>query len=296
MALVLLAAGAGVYVLMRHSDAIGPALAARPVVGGIAFGIAWAALSIALMRWVLSRPRLVHVLGPVGPLAVLSASLPALGGFALLLLLLGPVSAFLRGHGLAGLALYIAGFALLAGLALMPTYAQAVLGGWAFGLPAGLPAALLGCLGGALIGYALGAWASGQRIVQTIDARPGWRAVRDALAGGGFFKTLALVGLVRLPPNSPFAITNLVLSSVRVAPGAYALGTVLGMAPRTAVAVYLASLIEGELSREAIDSARPAWLLPAAVVASLGVLVLIGHLANRAIARVTAAQAPRADA
>ena len=60
-------------------------------------------------------------LGPVGPLALIAASLPAIGGFVLL----GTLTWFapwLRSHGELGIVLYILGFAVLAGLAVLPTY------------------------------------------------------------------------------------------------------------------------------------------------------------------------------
>ncbi len=226
-------------------------------------------------------------LGLAGWLAVVASVMPALGGFALLGTL-GVVGPWLRGHEVIGVVLYVSAFALFAGLALLPTYAQAVLGGWAFGFAGGLPAALLGFFGGSLIGYEVGRRASGDRVMKLLEEHPKWKAVRDALVGGeqgaGFWRTLGIVTLVRIPPNSPFALTNLVLSSVRVPRVAYALGTLVGMAPRTAVAVFLASEIEGSLSRDAIP--RPWWFWVSAVGVSVAVLGILYLIANRALARV----------
>lgn len=223
-------------------------------------------------------------LGPAGPLALVSATLPMLGGFALLATL-NPVGEWLKGHETTGWFLYIAGFALLAGLAVLPTYAQAVLGGWAFGVAAGFPAALLGFVGGALLGYAVARWASGNRVVELIEEHPRWRAVYDALLRSGSAKTLVIVTLLRLPPNSPFAMTNLVLSATRVPLGIYLLATAIGMAPRTAVAVYIASTLKA-LS---FDELQRPWLL-----VTVAVLLVIGTIANRALARVTNTSKPAA--
>ncbi|MCB9845097.1 MAG: TVP38/TMEM64 family protein [Phycisphaeraceae bacterium] len=229
-------------------------------------------------------------LGPAGPLAIIAAVMPALGGFVLLLNL-NPVGTWLQGHQFAGLALYTAAFAVLAGLALLPTYAQAVLGGWAFGFAAGFPAALLGFFGGSLLGYEIGRSASRDRAMKILDEHPTWRAVRDALVGGehgaGFFRTLGIVTLVRIPPNSPFAFTNLVMSCVKVPRVPYALGTLIGMAPRTGVAVFMATLIEGVINKDAVSQARPAWLLPVGIAVSVAVLVVLAVIGKRAIARVT---------
>ena len=62
----------------------------------------------------------------------------------LLLGYLSSIGPWLQGLGGRGVAVYVAGFALLGGFALLPTYAPAILGGWAFGDRLGIPAALAG--------------------------------------------------------------------------------------------------------------------------------------------------------
>ncbi len=222
-------------------------------------------------------------LGPASVLAVIAAALPALGGFALLYFI-DTASTALREHQNAGLAIYTLVFALTSGLALLPTYAQALLGGWAFGVWIGVPAALVGFTGGALIGYAVARRASGERVTQLINEKPKWRAVYEALLGGGFWRTLGLITLLRIPPNSPFAITNLVMAATRVPLVPYIIGTIVGMAPRTAVAVYFGSRLEGDFSM-----GRPWWMILASIICAIIILAVIGHIGNRAIARVTGA-------
>lgn len=234
----------------------------------------------------------VRRLGPAGPLALAAATLPALGGL-LLLGLLNVVGPWLKAQGALGLGLYVLGFAVMAGLALLPTYAQAILGGWAFGFLLGYPAALGGFVGGAALGYLVGRRASGRRVLEIIDEHPKWRAIYEALVGRGFWRTLGIVALLRLPPNSPFAMTNLVMAATRVPLGAYLLGTLGGMAPRTGLAVYAAAGLR-ELTFDPAQAGRPAWLVGAGIVVTLGVVIVIGLLANRAVARVTGA-APLAE-
>lgn len=225
-------------------------------------------------------------LGPAGPLALIASTLPAIGGFALLFLLklIGP---WLQAHGGLGVAVYIACFAALAGFALLPTYAQAILGGWAFGFVLGCPAAIAGVLGGALLGYAVGRRATGDRVVKLIAEHPKWVAVHEALIGSSFWKSLLIVALVRLPPSSPFAITNLALAALRVHPLAYTLGSLIGLAPRTGAAVFLAAGLK-ELT---FDQPRQKWVWVTSIVLTLVVIAIIGHLANKAIAKVTAVKA-----
>ncbi len=221
-------------------------------------------------------------IGPAGPLALIASTLPAVGGFLLLSQLerFGP---WLAGHDGMGVTFYVVGFAVLAGLALLPTYAQAVLGGWAFGSVLGFAAAMAGFGGAALVGFGVARRASGDRVVDVIESNAKWKAVYRALVRSGFWRTLLIVTLVRLP-SSPFALTNLVMAATRVSLPAYILGTLLGMAPRTLAAV----VIGAHLSTLDFGQARNLWLMGVGVAGILVVLAIIGQIANNALARVTA--------
>jgi uncharacterized membrane protein YdjX (TVP38/TMEM64 family) len=221
-------------------------------------------------------------LGPVGPLAVIAASMPVLGGFAILGTM-GWTTDWLRANDGLGLAVYIGAFAVLAGLALLPTYAQSVLAGFAFGSLTGSFAALSGIMGASLIGYIIAKTASGDRVVGIIEEQPKWQAVYKALVGSGSVRTLGIVTLLRLPPNSPFAITNLVMAATRIPLVTYLVGTVAGIAPRTIIAVVLgAGMSELDFSK-----AKNWWLMAGGIVVALIVLGIIGSIANKAIAGVT---------
>lgn len=254
-------------------------------------------------------------LGPAGPLAVAWAVLPALGGFALLYKA-ETVGSWLRGHGSEGVVIYAALFMVLSGFALLPTYASAILGGWAFGFAQGFPAALVGFGGGSVIGYFVARTAAKNRVVKLIEEHEKWRVVRDALIGGsdagrrgavhgggsgggaalageppvaqaghGFWKMLGVVALLRLPPNSPFAITNLVMASVGVRFVPFVLGTLIGMAPRTAAAVYIATTLHG-LTKAEIKHSTPAWMMAVGIGVMLVVLGILGAIAQRALKKV----------
>lgn len=220
-------------------------------------------------------------LGPAGPLAVIATSLPAVGGW----LLLGStvwVAPWLKAQGLAGILIYIGAFAVLSGLAVLPTYAQAVVGGWAFGPVVGAFAAVSGFTGGSVIGYVVARRAAGDRVVHLIAEHPKWQAVYEALLGSGFLKSLGMVTLLRVPPNSPFAITNLVLAATRVSPVVFVLGTLFGMIPRTVAFAYIGHTTS-EVSKV---GGRPLWLTVAGIVLMLVVLGVVGSIANRAISRI----------
>lgn len=215
-------------------------------------------------------------------MALAASTLPPLGSI-LLFWNITPVSKWLQSHSSLGPSIYTAAFIVLGALALMPTYAFALLGGWAFGFSVGYAAALAGFLGASALAYWIGIRGSGDRLVTLLEENIRWRAVYRALLCRGFARTLLLVTLLRLPPNSPFAVTNLVLSAGKTNLLAYLLGTLLGMAPRTGLAVYLGSHLSGEFRKPDV-----AWLPWAGMAAALVVIIIIGRIARNAIERATA--------
>lgn len=228
-------------------------------------------------------------LGPAAWLGVLWAFLPALGGFALLARV-GDVSAWLRAHETGGLFAYVGVFVVAAGFGFLPTYAQAFVGGWAFGPVLGTVAALTGFVGAAVVGYFIARTVGRERVEAEIQRNIKARAVRDALVGAGALRTLGIVTLVRVPPNSPFSLTNLVLSTTGVPLWIYVIATAVGMLPRTALVVWLASQVEGTLSKDAIKGAREPWMLGVSIGVAIVVLFLLVHIGNKAIEKVTGGQ------
>jgi uncharacterized membrane protein YdjX (TVP38/TMEM64 family) len=234
-------------------------------------------------------PSLARTLGPTGLLGVAWTAAPAVCG-TLLLASLGPVSEWLLYHRHVGLAVYTVVFVLGAGLGFLPTYAQSILGGWVFGVVAGLPAALAGFTGGGLLGYQVARRVSKERVEELIQGNPKARAIRDALVGRGPWRTLLVVALLRLPPNSPFALTNLVMATTGVPLPAFLGGTFLGMLPRTAVAVALAAAAAatGAEDIQTFVRHRGPWLLVAGLAGGMAVLGVVGAIARRALRHVTA--------
>ena len=223
-------------------------------------------------------------LGPGGPLALIASTLPAIGAVALPFTfnIIGP---WLQSHGALGLAIYTVGFMVCAGVAILPTHIQSALGGWAFGFWAGFPCAVVGVLGAAAIGYVIALRATGDRALQLIAEKPKLKAVHDALLGSGFWKSLLIVLLIR-GALSPFALTNLVLAATRVSPLVYALGTVIGLAPRTGAVVFIAASLHALTLGHSQN--RTLWI--GGLVVTLIAIGVIAHIANKAIARLTAPQ------
>lgn len=232
-------------------------------------------------------------LGPPGLLAALWTITPAVAGGAVLVYV-GTVSNWLLAQGSGGIAIYVIVFVLAGGLGLLPTYAQAIIGGWVFAFTIGFPAALAGFTGAAILGYLIARTVSQDRVDRLVTENPRAKAVRDALIGHGFLRTTGIVALLRCPPNSPFALTNLVMASTGVGLLPFAIGTVLGMIPRTGIAVYFAAMASATGARDIqgfiSDGLGPAIFVGGLVVMFI-VLGVIGHIANRAIARLEPAHA-----
>jgi len=253
-------------------------------------------------------------LGPTAFLAILWTASPGLLGFVLLANI-GPIRDAIDKLGpTTGWLAYILVFMFSAGVGFLPTYGQSVLGGWVFGFAKGFPGAMCGFVGGSMIGYAIAGRVSKHKVEDMINANPKARAVRDALVGHGFWRTVGIVTLLRLPPNSPFALSNLAMASAGVTFLPFVIGTALGMAPRTAVAVSIAALarsegakdiqaiLDGEVgSDRLIAMGVPEWLagklvLIAGILVVLIVAAIIGYIANRALKHVTATTATPSSA
>lgn len=228
----------------------------------------------------------------LGVLAAMWALVPALCGFWLLAEV-GSISdryaALATEHGeLVSIAVYAAIFGVTAGLGLLPTYAQAFLGGWIFGSVHGTVGALAGILIGAALGYLVARLVSGRRVEAIIERRPAVRSVRDALVDAGFLRTAGIVALLRLSPNSPFALSNLALGGSRTGGLAMLAGTAVGMLPRTALAAVLAAAARAEGTRGLGDVVRERG--PVVTIAGIVVLVvafvIIARVGRAALQRV----------
>lgn len=229
-------------------------------------------------------------------LAVLWGTTPPLWGF-ILLANLGPFSEWLREDQTRGIVVFIGLFILAAGSGLLPTYAQAILGGWAFGFRDGFLASIVGFVGGAFVGWCIARLVAGRGVEAWLDSKPKARIVREALVGHGFWRSLLVVTLLRVPPNSPFALSNLAMSASGVKLGPYLIGTALGMMPRTAIACWIAA--EGASHAADLQALvkEKGWMTAIIGVlilgVSLGIIGLIGRAALRRAMKNPAA--PRAS-
>lgn len=223
----------------------------------------------------------------VGVLALCWAILPALGGFTLLAQL-SSMSAYLNDLGSLGIVVYVGIFAVTSGLGLLPTYAQAILGGWVFGLTMGLAGAIMGIALGALIGYLIARVVGGKAIENVLARRPQFSAIHSALLERGPFRTTGIVALLRLSPNSPFALFNLAMGSAKTPLVPYLVGTAVGVLPRTAVAAGIAAAAASDGSTGLLEVIKNRGL-PMTIVGVLVLIVaflIVGAIGKKALANV----------
>ena len=216
-------------------------------------------------------------------MAAFSVVMPPVSG-VVLLGTLHKVGPWLRAQEELGLLAYVGAFTVLGGLALLPTYAPSLLAGWAFGRLGGVGAALSGFLGAALVSYAVSRRVSAARVDAMLADAPRWHAVRGALVHSGFWKAVLIVTLLRLPPNAPFAASNLAMAALRVPLGPYVLGTLAGLAPRTSAVVLLGA----GLSVLDFSNRRQAGWFLAGLLVTIAVLASVGWLARRTLADIEA--------
>ena len=240
----------------------------RRLIGSTILGICWVALPPLLGFWIIAE------IGSIGDW------FRSFGG---------PELQFAGGSApLYGLFAYAGLFMVCCGLGILPTYAQAILGGWVFGFWLGTPAALLGFTGGAAIGWVICRLVSKDSVARWIDRKPRWSAVRHAFLAEGFWKTFGIVTLIRVPPNSPFSLTNLAMSAggARLAP--YLAGTFLGMTPRTAIACGFAAAAAADGSKDIQSFMQDRGALPIIIGVILLVVVfsVLARIANRALSVV----------
>lgn len=234
------------------------------------------------------QPRSWRTLGTVGWFALFATTFPPVGS----LLLLGLITThaadlrhFINTNLALGLLLYIAGFTLLAGPALLTTTVLAIVGGWAFGAPLGIPAACAGYMGAALLGYALVAPVAGTRVVDVINDRPRLRAVYDALLAASPVRSIAIIALLRLPPYFPFAPLNVIFAATRTRLPVYLAGSFLGMAPRT-IALAFAAASVSELT---FNRTEDTPMLIAGLIATAIAMLVITIVSLKAIRKVVPA-------
>ncbi len=213
--------------------------------------------------------------GPVvWVMGLMSVTLPGIiGTFVLFGSAFGPerMRAFVMGLGAGAPWIVAVLFGVLTGSALALTYALSFACGVIFAsMGLGGTVAMAGVVLGSLVGYGWGALLARDRVMEVVNRHEKARIIRHALLDRPVHTEAWVVGLIRFPPNSPFALTNLVMSSLRVRLAAYFAGTLVGIAPRTLFAVWL-----GVQMKDLAEAQAAGGRMRVIVGAAIGVAVFL---------------------
>ena len=231
---------------------------------------------------------MIRRLGPAAILGVAWSTLPSFAG-VLLVLNMEPIRLALIGDGgstlqlMMGVGIYIAAFVVLAGLGCLPTVSQAILAGYAFGLPLGFAAALIGFGGASLVGYELVQRVARKRVEHELHHSPKAMMIRDALLNASTGRALLIVSLLRSSPTAPFALTNLLLGCLGVNRWVFFFGTLIGMTPRTLAAVLIGLTFTGW--NGGFD--KPWWVVALGIASLVVLLIVIARVSSKALERVS---------
>lgn len=221
-------------------------------------------------------------LGKLTPIALVTTFLPIAGSSALLIIGY-PAGVWLKENQAIGAFAYPLSVTAACGLALLPTNLVGVIGGFAFGFWLGLALLMAAIVAAAFISYLIHRRISGEKVQDIADKHPKAEAIYKALIDEGFWRTTAVIMLIRFSVIMPFALTNFLLAAAKVRPASFLLGTFGGMLPRSG-AVVLTGAGLSELTLEASDQS---WLLVFGIGATVVSVIVIFILSRKALDKMT---------
>lgn len=214
-------------------------------------------------------PSALRQWGPLALLLILALLLPGVGAWMLGESWASGVEALrARGTGLIPLFVFLGG--LVMGLAILPSHALSLLGGFLFGWVGYIWVSLAVALG-TCVHWLITRRLSGATLRQALERSTWGQVLARHMLNAGPWKMWLVVALARVAPQVPFALGSVLAASCRVPLGPLLAGTWLGMSPRVLLVVWMGS----ELA-----SWTPCTRLPGAtLVALLGGVAGLGGLA-----------------
>lgn len=157
----------------------------------------------------------------------------------------------------------------IATLLLAPGSVMSIAAGVAFGLW-GLPLVLLCATTGAALAFLIARYLAHDRVTAALEGHPKFKAIAKAIDEEGW----KVVGLVRLSPQIPFAMTNYFFGVTNVGFWAFVITSAIGVAPASFIYVNLGAM--GHTTGGGGEAMR--WII-------LGVGLVAGLVAGILIAR-----------
>ena len=204
---------------------------------------------------------------------LLTVFLPLLGT-SFLLVYIRDLSESLRGNSDFAVPIFILGATIFLGFSLLPTWVVALAGGWIFSFSLGLPLSFISIVLASLLGYwTMGGLCGNKAFEKQQNLLEGIKTLEEESKHSLWF----FVFLVRLSPVVPFALTNVLLSSMKIKPVPFSAGTALGMLPRTALVVYAGA----KLSSLDFSAPKSYVLLCFGILATALLLFFMGRFSRR---------------
>lgn len=171
---------------------------------------------------------------------------------------------------------------ILATVILAPDWPFSVLAGLVYGMW-GVPVVIVAATIAASLAFLAARYLARERVRRLVERRPAFAAVDRAVAEEGW----KIVLLLRLSPLVPFNLQNYVFGVTGVPFRHYVPATLAGIAPATAVYVYLGMM--GKAAAEGESGGALKWILLAiGLLATAAVAVLIARKAKAALADAAA--------
>jgi uncharacterized membrane protein YdjX (TVP38/TMEM64 family) len=163
-------------------------------------------------------------------------------------------------------------------LLLAPGSVMSIAGGVAFGLW-GFPLVLFSATTGAGIAFLIARYLAHERVTAALENHPKFKAVGKAIDEEGW----KVVGLVRLSPQIPFAMTNYFFGVTNVGFWPFVLTTLVGVAPATFIYVNL-----GAMGHASEGGSELRWVVLAiGLVAGIAAGVLIARKAKEKLQAIS---------
>jgi uncharacterized membrane protein YdjX (TVP38/TMEM64 family) len=128
----------------------------------------------------------------------------------------------------------------VATLLLAPGSVMSIAAGVAFGFW-GLPLVLVSATTGAGVAFLIARYLAHERVTAALEGHPKFKAIGKAIDEQGW----KVVGLVRLSPQIPFAVTNYFFGVTNVGFWPFVITTIVGVAPATFIYVNLGAMGHG---------------------------------------------------
>jgi len=177
--------------------------------------------------------------------------------------------------GIVGIAVFVLLYVVIT-VVLGPAWALTLVAGLVYGAW-GFPLVVLSATLAACIAFLIGRSIARERVTGLVEKDNRLKALHQAVSQEGW----KVVGLMRLSPAFPFGLQNYFFGVTDIALVPYALATLIGIMPGTALYVYIGSL--GSVSGEGGGALR--WvLLGAGLIATFAVVWLVTNRAKAALA------------